>query len=130
MTDTSTPATHWIVPRPVWDGDNYILEANFLLGWITDTDGEWFAATCDCKNSTVLEAKTEARAWVEAETMKQLGAVEYVPPVDQSTRIAKLEAALKPLAIQLDLAISQNALVPIQASLIRAAHAALKGDGE
>ena len=73
-------ADKWIIPAPVWGGDTLRIYSA-QVGWVEETDGEWFAAT-DIGNegaghSTFRPTEFEARAWVNAEVMKAIGATPH-----------------------------------------------------
>jgi hypothetical protein len=98
---TQPSPTHMLVPKPVWNEDNeYILDARVLGGvWMTH-GGAFYAQMSSQENSDISlhRDKAEARAWVETQAMKQLGAVEYTSPVDLSARVKELEAENAALA--------------------------------
>lgn len=68
----------WIIPAPVWEGTgNYSYRVNGqLVGSIEpQMRGGWYGcAGSEPYKSKYYTSQAEARAWVEAEVMKQLGA--------------------------------------------------------
>jgi hypothetical protein len=73
MSDTPatqpTPATHWLVPKPVWNEDNECLIGQGTIGAVWMTHGGAFFGHLygrEKQQMTIKSSRFEARAWVEA----------------------------------------------------------------
>ena len=69
----------WIIPAPTWSGIAFYSSNDYLLGWIQHHQGEekpwygfWKFEGIETRKRFFTEA--EARAWVESEAMKAMGA--------------------------------------------------------
>lgn len=72
-------ATHWKIPKPEWDSKGLLWHSGRYLGAVFPKNEGFLAAVpidgLRCNNKDFWEEE-EARAWVEEQAMKALGAEE------------------------------------------------------
>ena len=72
-------ADKWVISAPVWKGAAFYIGREYMMGWIKNYPDEYtpWHGVCSSGNAKRFHTEADARAWVEAQVMQDMGATPH-----------------------------------------------------